>query len=65
MRISPNPSELPYLVVGMDGKIHEAFIDCDECVCGMKIKSRKDHEIKHARENGALWCNDKCMEYNY
>lgn len=65
MSISPNSSKLPYLVLGMDGKIHEAFIDCDKCICGMKIKSRKDKDIKYARENGAIWCSDKCMEYNY
>lgn len=65
MRISTNPNELPYFVLGMDGKIHAAFIDCDECVCGMKIKSRKDRDINHAKENGAYWCDGKCMEYSY
>lgn len=65
MRISTNPDELPYIVLGMDGKLHFAFIDCDECICGMKIKSRKDHDVKHANEHGAYWCSHECMEYSY
>lgn len=65
MRISTNPSELPHQVIGTDRKIHYAFVDCDECVCGMNIWSREKKDVADARLRRADCCGGSCMEYDY